>query len=69
VTASVLAVALTADERALLISLLVLGEQFGADTDLTRPIAEMLDAAVRLDDRAVRELLARSFFAESRVLA
>jgi hypothetical protein len=70
VTNRVLAVALTADERNLLASTLVLAEELGADRTLTRPLAEMLTGAVRIDDRAVREALtAQSFFAESRVVA
>jgi hypothetical protein len=65
-----LAVALTVDERALLVSALVLMEQFGADVDLTRPVLEMLDGALDLDDQNVREVFtSQSFFAESRALA
>jgi hypothetical protein len=69
VTARPLAVALTLEERHLLISLLFLGEELGADVDVTRPIAEMLDAALDLDDQTVREAFtSQSFFAESRAL-
>jgi hypothetical protein len=51
------AVALTEQERNLLLGALVLAEEHGADTGLTRPVAEMLEYAPDLQDRAVREAL------------
>ena len=69
-TARPLAVALTLEERNLLVSTLALAEELGADRTLTRPIAEMLVGAVRLDDVAVRQVFTEQrFFTESRVLA
>jgi hypothetical protein len=57
VTDRTFAIALTADERNLLISALILAEEHGADTGLTRPVAEMLEHAPDLQDRTVREAL------------
>ena len=69
-TARPLAVALTLEERNLHVSTLALAEELGADRTLTRPIAEMLVGAVRLDDVAVRQVFTEQrFFTESRVLA
>jgi hypothetical protein len=64
---TVLAVALANAERDLLFAVLVLGEEHGADTDLTRPLLETLDAALAIDNRSVRETLIGGFFAESEV--
>jgi hypothetical protein len=70
VTDRPLGVALMFEERNLLVSALALAEELGADRTLTRPIAEMLVAAVRLDDVAVRQVFTeQSFFAESHGLA
>jgi hypothetical protein len=48
----------TADERDLLLSALVLMEEHGAEVGLTRPVMERLEYAPDLQDRAVREALA-----------
>jgi hypothetical protein len=55
VTGRIVAFALTDDERNLLLSALVLAEEFGADVGLTRPVMELLEYAPDLQDRAVRE--------------
>jgi hypothetical protein len=66
VTDRPLGIALTTAERSLLISLLALGEELGADTAETRPVLEMLNAALDLDDQTVREMFtAGQFFAEA----
>lgn len=65
-----LGVALTLEERNLLVSTLALAEELGADRTLTRPVAEMLTGAVRLDDVAIRQVFTEQrFFAESHGLA
>jgi hypothetical protein len=54
----------TPAERDVLLCALVVLEELGGDVALTRPLAEMLDRAVDLDDPVVREALAAPFFAE-----